>query len=97
MKSETYQKLEKECGEIDWKPLKPHLKRDVLIKVDPVLDLISVGEKMVMDDKIQIQKWMEKGQIVKIVPETAEDYDKKELQFRCIIIEPFVLFQVIEK
>ena len=58
------EKLQKYSGEVDWSYLKPHFKAGNLIYVDPSLNLKATGIVFAKDDKAQVQKWLQCGDLV---------------------------------
>ncbi len=95
MQAELRKKLAGELGEVDWQALKGHYKRQAVVIVDNSLDLVEVGTKMAMDDKLSFQRWLATGQVYKPDDGQAENWQEHNSPFMCLIIEPFILAQPI--
>lgn len=88
-------KLANEIYEEDWVVMRPHYKRGGLILVDDKLDLVSVAVKVALDEAEQIKIWMEQNLISKPTTEQESIWDKTAPRFRSIIVQPFVLAQIL--
>jgi len=76
-----------------WDMLEQHLKRGALVEVHESLDLIEVGVAVAQDRAELIKDWMDKGLVKNVGKEMGKD-----LQFKFLILTPYVLVQVqIEK
>ena len=87
------EKLEKYSGEVDWSYLKPHFKAGNLIYVDPSLDLKVAGLVFTKDDQVQVQKWLQCGDLVQPCELHAEHWEKEKTRFQAMIVRPFILAQ----
>ncbi len=87
------EKLEKYSGEVDWSYLKPHFEAGNLIYVDSSLDLKAAGLVFSMDDKVQVQKWLQCGDLVQPCELHAEHWEKEKPRFQAMVVRPFILAQ----
>ena len=87
------EKLEKYSGEVDWSYLKPHFKAGNLIYVDPCLDLKAAGLVFTKDDQVQVQKWLQCGDLVQPCELHAEHWEKETPRFQAMVVRPFILAQ----
>ena len=87
------EKLEKYSGEVDWSYLKPHFEAGNLIYVDPSLDLKAAGLVFAKDDQLQVQKWLQCGDLVQPCELHAEHWGKEKARFQAMVVRPFILAQ----
>ena len=79
-------------AELDW--LKPHIRRDVVVVVDPVLDLLDVGVALACDDVSSVQHWISKQLIHKPFPDQIANWNADQTKrFQALIVQPYVLVQ----
>ena len=88
--------LRTEVDECDWAALVPHFDNGAVIVVEQGQDLVDIGIAFAEDDKEAVQSWLKGGQIAKadekmVAPWTQTD----KIQFKVLIIRPFVLIQKI--
>jgi hypothetical protein len=77
-------------AELDW--LKPHIQRDVVVVVNPELDLLDVGVAIANDDTLSVQHWISKQLLHKPLPEQLVDWNSGETKrFQALIVQPYVL------
>lgn len=89
------EKFKAEIYEEDWIVMRPHNNRGGLILVDDKLDLVAVAIKVAQDDAEQIKLWLEQKQLSKPTPDQSELWDQTQPRFRSVIVQPFVLAQII--
>lgn len=77
-------------AELDW--LKPHIQRDVVVVVNPELDLLDVGVAIVNDDTLSVQHWISEQLLHKPFPEQLANWNSDEnKRFQALIVQPYVL------
>jgi hypothetical protein len=77
-------------AELDW--LKPHIQRDVVVVVNPELDLVDVGIAIANDDTLSVQHWISQQLLHKPLPEQLADWNSDETKrFQALIVQPYVL------
>lgn len=77
-------------AELDW--LKPHIQRDVVVVVNPELDLLDVGVAIANDDTLSVQHWISEQLLHKPLPEQLADWNSSETKrFQALIVQPYVL------
>ena len=57
------EEINQQTGVIDWQELVKHFARGVVIRVDAGLDLVKVAHSMSLDDKTQMQHWLNRRSI----------------------------------
>ncbi len=88
-------KFNEELSDIDWKALQPHFAIGTLVVADQTMDLVEVGVKMAQDDKQAFLEWLATGKVYKPDEDQARRWDKNNSRFNFLIVQPFVLAQVI--
>lgn len=77
-------------AELDW--LKPHIQRDVVVVVNPNLDLLDVGVAIAGDDVLSVQHWISEQLLQKPSPEQLADWNSDQSKrFEALIVQPYVL------
>ncbi len=77
-------------AELEW--LKPHIQKDVVIVVDPDLDLLDVGVAIASDNTQSIQHWIGEQLLVKPSAAILDRWNANPTQkFQAMIIQPYVL------
>lgn len=77
-------------AELDW--LKPHIQRDVVVVVNPDLDLLDVGVAIAGDDVLSVQHWISEQLLQKPSPEQLADWNHDQSKrFQALIVQPYVL------
>jgi len=90
----TKEELALTIDECEWKWLRPHLERSVLILVDESLDLADAALKLAADDSERIELWIRDGMIGKPTEDQVLRWNKDtQKRFGMLIISPFVLIQ----
>ena|SRR4028119_1771445 len=79
-------------AELEW--LKPHIQRDVVVVVNPQLDLLDVGVAIARDDVLSVQHWIGEQLLHKPFPEQLADWNSDQTKrFQALIVQPYVLIQ----
>ncbi|MCW8195956.1 DUF2288 domain-containing protein [Proteobacteria bacterium 005FR1] len=95
-KDETFQKLMRETGKIEWKLLSSHLDSGGLVLVNNPLDLVKVAYSFAKDDKVAVAQWLESGQIQRVEQGQADVWDAAEPTFWAVVVAPWVLIQPVK-
>lgn len=87
------EEINKETGVLNWQELAKHFARGVVICVDAELDLVEVAHSMSIDNTDQMQNWLNKGVIHRASDEDAQEWNRNNPQFWCVVVAPWVLVQ----
>jgi hypothetical protein len=92
------EKLRAELAELldeaEWEWLIPHVQRDVVVMVDPGLDLLDVGVAIASDNTISVEHWIGEQLLAKPSPEQlVELASERDRRFKALIVQPYVLVQ----
>jgi hypothetical protein len=85
------EKLAHDIGEVPWSYLAPHAAAGSLVFVDPMLTLEDVGFAISMNDSDRVQHWLKLGDLVKVEPIHAAQWEDGKTQFEALVVLPFVL------
>lgn len=86
----------KDLAEVDWKDMRIHLQRDVIILVSEDLDLIDVATDVAEDNKDQISLWIASGKLTKPTKEQIDQWENQlDKPFRMLIAQPYILAQPV--
>lgn len=86
--------LQENLDEAEWEWLKPHIARDVVVVVDPRLDLLDVGEAIASDRVSSVQHWISEQLIAKPSVAQIQDWNtNSHKRFTALIVQPYVLVQ----
>ena len=87
--------LEKYMGEVGWDYLKPHFESGALLYLDTALDMKTVGEALVADDKTRIEAWLKSGDLLKPSQPHADHWASAGESYRALVVSPVVLMQPV--
>ncbi|VAX11532.1 hypothetical protein MNBD_GAMMA25-1033 [hydrothermal vent metagenome] len=90
---ELRNKLNLESGHIDWQELQRHFARGVVIAVEAELDLLEVAIKFTLDDKSQIESWINTGTLKRADDSNALHWEQTKTIFWAIVVAPWILVQ----
>lgn len=94
--SKNIERFKQDLAEAPWKDLRIHLKRDAIIIVADELELVSVAAAVSEDDKVRVEKWIADEQLVKPTAEQIATWETElEKPFRLLIVQPFILVQMV--
>jgi hypothetical protein len=96
MTTDLKTQLQEEIAEVDWNALQPHARRDALIVVNPLLDLVAVGVAIAEDNKQVVDRWIREQLICKPSVDDLSNWNAQpEKMFKTLIVQPFVLISAI--
>lgn len=85
------------AGQVDtaqWQWLRAHNERGALILVEEMLELVTVGERVVADDSAMVQSWLASHLLSKPTAEQIAAWDAVPAKpFSMLVVSPFVLIQ----
>jgi hypothetical protein len=74
----------------EWSWLEEHIQEGRLLIVAPTLELVEVGVALAEDNIHVAKQWLDDGWVYRPTDEQIA-YWKQNLEFECLIIQPFVL------
>ncbi len=90
-------KLRGEVMAVSWSDLVPQFARGALLLIEAGLDLLDVAEAIARDDRRAIEAWLAGGALRRAHDQDARTFSAAErgTRFQCVIVQPWVLGQVI--
>ncbi|MGQ9425604.1 DUF2288 domain-containing protein [Gilvimarinus sp. F26214L] len=92
---ETFQKLVRETGKIEWKALAPHYESGGLVLVDNPLDLVKVAYSFAKDERDKVAAWMDEGRVARVSEEQMQQWNGTDPLFWAVVVAPWVLIQPV--
>jgi len=87
-------KLAAEVDRVPWPELKSHARADRLFVVAAHLDLLEVAVAVATDSATQVESWIGRAELARPEREELDAWGAQaRLEFRCVIVQPFVLVQ----
>ncbi|MEL6813409.1 MAG: DUF2288 domain-containing protein [Cyanobacteria bacterium J06598_3] len=80
-------------GPVQWEYLKPHVQRDVVVVVNPDLDLADVGVAIATDNTQAVERWITEQLILKPNAKELSQWSSGNKRFTSLIVQPYVLVQ----
>lgn len=94
--SSVRDKLRNEVMASYWEDLAAHQARGALLMLVPQLDLLDVAEAMAKDDTARMAAWLKGGALSRVSAAQAEQLaEQGELRFQFVVVQPWVLAQVL--
>lgn len=92
--TELHERLQGEMGLCFFSDLKSHIERGVVLVVSDALDLLNVGVAVASDNAKAVTGWIEQEHLAHPSPSQVEVWRAENtLQFRVVIVRPYVLVQ----
>lgn len=91
------EKIKLETAKIYWSELQRFFAKGEAIWISTQLDLIEVAYHFSIDDKAQVQIWLNEKTIAQVPDELALEWFNSNTQLWAVVIKPFVLVQEIHK
>lgn len=86
-------KVNLETAKIFWTELQRFFAKGEAVWVCKELDLIEVAHQFSIDNKIQVQQWLENKQVTLVSDEQALRWFKTDSELWAVVIKPWILVQ----
>jgi hypothetical protein len=86
-----------ETARIAWQELQRFFAQGYAVAVSPELDLVDVGYQMSCDNKVQLEAWMELGQVNAVSDAQALEWLEVDALMWSVVVRPWVLVQPVLK
>lgn len=97
MLDDAMQELAGQVDTAQWQWLRAHNERGALILVERMLELVTVGERVVADDSATVQSWLASHLLSKPTAEQIAVWDAvPDKPFNMLVVSPFVLIQELD-
>jgi hypothetical protein len=91
------EKIQLETAKIYWSELQRFFAKGEAIWISTQLDLIDAAYQFSVDNKSQVQEWLNNKTIAQVPDELALEWFNSNTQLWAVVIKPFVLVQEIDK
>ena len=86
-------KVNNETSQISWNELQKFFAGGWIIYVSTTSNLLDVAVAFSLDDKEQVSKWLNNGDIAKVSDAQAKHWHKKNSTFWSTVVKPWILIQ----
>ena len=90
-----FEKLKNDIDKAKWDLLEPHHQRGAAFIISQDLELEAVGLAMARDESNYVREWIQKEKLLPPTEEQIEVWSEDETEFNYLIIQPYVIFQLI--
>ena len=87
------EKVNLETSQIAWKQLQRFFANGSAVFVAPDLDLVEVAYQFSIDNKIQVEQWLQNQQIALVSDQQALTWFEKEAEVWAVVVKPWILVQ----
>jgi hypothetical protein len=88
--------LNLETSRIAWEELQRFFASGKAIFVSAGLDLIEVAIQIAKDNQMQVEQWMEAGQVTKVTDAQALAWTEADAEVWAVVVRPYVLVQSVK-
>ena len=86
-------KVNLETSQIAWKQLQRFFANGSAVFVAPELDLVEVAYQFSIDNKIQVEHWLQNQQIALVSDQQALTWFEKDADVWAVVVKPWILVQ----
>jgi hypothetical protein len=87
--------INNETSRINWAELQRFFAGGWLIYVSSTTNLLDVAVAFSLDDKDQVSKWLNTGEVAKVSNEQAKQWHQENTTFWSTVVKPWVLIQPV--
>jgi len=84
-----------ETGEIAWRELQRFFASGRAVAVAPQLDLVEIALQMTLDNREQVETWMQDGRVGPVTDAQALEWIEANALMRAVVVKPWVLVQPV--
>lgn len=89
-------KVNLETSQIPWAELQRFFASGLAISVADDLDLVEVAYQFSIDNKIQVQQWLETKKIGHVSDSQASDWIANNSDVWAVVVKPWILVQAVD-
>lgn len=87
------EKVNLETSQIAWKELQRFFANGTAVYVAPDLDLVEVAYQFSIDNKAQVEQWMQNSQLGLVSDQQAINWLEADAQVWAVVAKPWILVQ----
>lgn len=89
----TKAKLNLETSQIPWKELQRFFASGLAIYISSELDLVEAAYQISIDNKIQVEQWLNAKLIAPVSDRQALDWYQADTEVWAVVVKPWILVQ----
>ncbi len=89
-------KVNLETSQIPWTELQRWFAAGLAIAVDKELDLVEVAYQFSIDNKPQVEAWLNAGKIGHVADQQAAQWFNSDASVWAVVVKPWVLLQAAD-
>ncbi|HHO59195.1 MAG TPA: DUF2288 domain-containing protein [Thiotrichales bacterium] len=89
--------INNETSQISWLALQRFFAGGWLIYVSEHINLLDVAVAFSVDDKTQVSKWLNSGDVAKVNDNQAKNWHRDNTVFWSTVVKPWVLIQPVSQ
>lgn len=86
-------KLNLETSQIPWKELQRFFASGLAIYISSELDLVEAAYQISIDNKIQVEQWLNTKLIAPVSDRQALDWYQADTEVWAVVVKPWILIQ----
>ncbi len=87
------EKVNLETSQIAWKELQRFFANGTAVYVAPELDLVEVAYQFSIDNKPQVEQWLQNNQLGLVSDQQALSWFETDAQVWAVVVKPWILVQ----
>ena len=87
------EKVNLETSQIAWAELQRFFASGAAIYVAPELDLVDVAYQFSIDNKEQVEQWLQSGQVTRVSDQQALTWYQTDAMVWAVVVKPWILVQ----
>ncbi len=86
-------RLNTETAKIGWTEIQRFFAKGQVFIVAPELDLVDTAARMIHDEKVTVEKWLEQVQIRQATTDDAKHWNENDPDLWAVVVAPWILVQ----
>ncbi len=86
-------KVNLETSRISWQELQRFFAAGLAIAVDKQLDLVEVAYQFSIDNKSQVESWLQSQLVAPVTDRQAIDWHQRNAEVWAVVVKPWILVQ----
>jgi len=91
----TQEKVNLETSQIAWSELQRFFASGLAIYISPEIDLVTVADAFIKDNKALVAHWMQQQQVHLVSDQQAKLWIKDDIMVWATVVKPWVLVQTV--
>ena len=87
-------KVNLETSRIAWKELQRFFASGAAVYVAPGLDLVEVAYQFSVDNKTQVERWLDSNKVARVSDQQALEWHETDAIVWAVVVKPWILVQL---